>query len=361
VAYVRQVGSRWKCEVRVTKKGFPPLTANEMHDSELAATQWGREKEDEFRAQMEGGHPTKTVRQLMVRFRDEEAPSRDGSKWDINRINQFLARWEPLGYNDLNLKAFTNVQMAKIRRSRLLEIAPNSVKREEALLRTIWARARHPDWHWTDVDPFKDLGPIKGGSGKPRDRKAAWPELKRILRELGYHPRRPEANKKAEVGLAMLLALRTTLRSQEVLAMSDDAVDLRRLIIEIEKHKTRHKTNEAKVVPLMPKALLLLARKCLGKGRYFTVATGSRDTFYRNARALAGVDDLRFHDLKRTSILLIKDKLKLDEILSVTGNKDAEVLRRHYLKETAAEAAKIVWSTLGFNREQLLQAAGVAA
>lgn len=361
MAYVRQVGSRFKCEVRVTKKGFPPLTDNKTLDTRLAAEEWGRLREDELAAQMTGGHPTKTVRELLVRFRDEEAPGRDGSKWDINRINQTLARWEPLGYNDLHLKAFTNLHMARIRRARLLEIAPNSVKREESLLKTIWAKARHPDWHWTDVDPFKDLGPIKGGSGKPRDRKAAWPELKKILRQLGYHPRLPEANKKAEVGLAMLLALRTTLRSQEVLAMGDDTVDLRRLIIEIDKHKTRYKTNQAKVVPIMPKALLLLARKCIGRGRYFTVASSSRDTFYREARDLVGVDGLRFHDLKRTSILMLKSRLSEDEVLSVTGNKDVEVLRRHYMKETAADAAKTLWRALGVNPERLMLAAGLGA
>jgi hypothetical protein len=37
------------------------------------------------------------------------------------------------------------------------------------------------------------------------------------LRQLGYHPRLPEPTKSAEVGLALMLALRTTLRSQEVL------------------------------------------------------------------------------------------------------------------------------------------------
>lgn len=347
MAYIRQVGSAFKVEIRLVRPDGQVHRENFTRDTRAQAEKEGKAREDELKRLFNGGKPRKTVRQLIERWRDEVAPGRDGAKWDINRLNLLLRLLAELGFDDMQLQDFCNAQMVKVRERRLAEVAPSSVAREESLLKAVWASARHPSWGWTDIDPFKDLGPIRGSKGKARRRKAAWPELKRILRQLGYHPRQPEETKMAEIGLAMLLALRTTLRSQEVLQLGDDTVDVKRLVITVEKHKTRYVTQEAKRVPIMPKALVLLARKCLGRGRYFTVAPASRDTMFRKAKLLAGVPDLTFHDLKRTSVMMLKQRLTDDELMAVTGNSDLEVLRRHYMTDTAAEAAKVIWKALG--------------
>ena len=355
MTYIRKVGLRHKVEIRVTMPGGLVHKENGYFDSLVTAREWGKVREDELRAQANGGFPKKTVRELIERWRDEVAPSRDGNKWDVNRCNQVLTLFKELGFDSMLLEDFKPTHMVKLRERRLTEVSPPSVKREETLLKSIWAAARHPSWHWTKANPFEDLGSIKGSKGRPRNRKAQWPELKRILRVLQYHPRKPEKNKSAEVGLAMMMALRTTLRSQEVLQLGDDCIDLDRLVITIPQHKTRYVTNESKRVPMMPKALLLLARKCLGRGQYFSVATASRDTLYRRAKQLAGVPDLTFHDLKRTSVLMLKGLLGEDDLMAVTGNTDVEVLRRHYMTDTAAEAAKTVWKALGANKAAILK------
>ena len=159
----------------------------------------------------------------------------------------------------------------------------------------------------------------------------------------------------------MMVALRTTLRSQEVLQLGDDSIDLDRLVITIGKHKTRYVTQEAKVVPLMPKALMLLARKCIGRGEFFSISPGVRDTLYRRAKVLAGVPDLNFHDLKRTAVIMLKQRLSEDELMALTGNSDVEVLRRHYMTDTAAEASKKVWRALGVDRERAVKNASRVA
>lgn len=354
MAYIKQVGRKFKVEIRV-KVGADVVKENFTRDTRAQAERDGRDREDELRRLADGGFPRKTVRQLLARWRDEVAPTRDGERWDVNRINAIIRRLDVMGLADAQLADFGPKQMAAVRRARLAEISPPSVSREEALLKSIWAAARHPDWSWTDVDPFKDLGKIRGSKGQARRRKAAWPELKRILRQVDYHPGRAERSKRAEVGLAMLLALRTTLRSQEVLQLGDGCVDLERLVITIPKHKTRYVTNDAKRVPIMPKALVLLARKCLGKPAYFTLAPGSRDAMYRRAKRLAGVPDLTFHDLKRTAVSMMKARLTEPELMAVTGNSDVEVLRRHYMMDTAAEAAKALWRADGADARRILK------
>lgn len=354
MAYVRKVGKRWKYEIRlVTSAG--PVHENGYCDTKPEAERAGKEREAELKRIAAGGFERHTVRDLLKRWREEVAPARDGARWDINRLLLIERRLADLGHADMQLQDYGPAQMAQLRKLRLAEVSPPSVKREESLLKAVWASARHPEWAWTDRDPFKDLGGIKGSKGRARRRRAAWQELRRILRELGYHPRRPEATTSAQVGLAMLVALRTTLRSQEVLQLGDALVDLRRLVIEVPKHKTRYVTHEAKRVPLLPKALLLLARKCLGRARYFSVQPGSRDSLYRRAKLRAGVVDLTFHDLKRTSVGLLKGLLSDDEMMAVTGNSDIDVLRRHYMTDTAAEASKTVWRVLGVDRDALLR------
>lgn len=357
--HVRPVGSRHKVEIRVTMKDGMVVKENEYFDSVVEARNWGRNREAELREEANGGFPKKTVRELMERWRDEEAPKRDGEKWDFNRCNQILGVFTEFGFDRMLLSDFDPKHMVQVRELRLREVSPPSVKREESLLKSIWAKARHPSWHWTEADPFKNLGPIKGSKGQARRRKAKWTELKRILRQLGYHPRRPVVTKSAQVGLAMLLAVRTTLRSQEVLQLGDDCLDLGRLVLTIPNHKTRYITHEPKSVPLMPKAVVLLARKCLGRGRYFSIKANSRDALYRTAKKLVGIPDLNFHDLKRTSVLMLKGLLNTDQLLAVTGNTDPEILREHYMSETAAEAAKAVWKALGADRLKVLSGAGV--
>lgn len=359
MAYVRSVGSRWKCEIRITVDGVTHKD-NRTFDHKAAADDWGRRRDVELKALKGGGFPVKTVRELLLRWREEVAPSRDGARWDISRLKAIETRLDGMGLVDMRLQDFGPKQMAAVRRARLLDVSAPSVAREEALLKTVWATARHPDWAWTDANPFLDLGRIRGSKGVARRRKAAWPELKRILRQLGYHPRQPERSKSSEVGLAMLVALRTTLRSQEVLQLDDSCVDLGRLVLSIPRHKTRYITQEPKSIPVMPKALTLLARKCLGRGRYFSVTPGSRDALYRRAKILAMVPDLTFHDLKRTSVMMLKMLLTEDELMAVTGNADVEVLRRHYMTDTAAEASKAVWRALGADRGVAIAAARAA-
>jgi integrase len=360
--YVRQRGKSWKVECRVTAPGGFVHEANSTFDTKAAATSWGKAKDAEFRTMAGGGFPPCTVRELLARWRKEVAPGRDGARWDINRLLAIERRMEGLGFVDLPLASFTNRQMSPVRRARLADgISPASVKREEALLGAVWKAARHPDWGLTDVDPFKDLGGIKGSRGQPRNRKAQWPEIRRILRQMDYHPRGAVVTMTQQTALAVLLALRTTLRSQEVLQLADSAVDLRRMVITIPQHKTLYRTERPKSVPLMPKALVLMARKCLGRGQFFTLKAGSRDALFRKNKKLAGVPDLTFHDLKRTAVLLLKVSLSEDELMAVTGNADVETLRRHYMTDTAAEASKIVWRTLGLDPRAVLASLGVAS
>jgi hypothetical protein len=127
------------------------------------------------------------------------------------------------------------------------------------------------------------------------------------------------------------------------------------MVVTVPQHKTRHKTQEAKRAPITPKAVVLLMCKCLGRGRYFTLQGASRDTLYRKAKKLVGVPDLTFHDMKRTEVLTLKARLTDDELMAVTGNADIDMLRRHYMTDTAAEASKAVWRALGVDPAQLLK------
>ncbi len=229
--YIRAVGKRYKVECRVTDPSGSVLSWNATFATKAEAQAHGTAKDKEFKAMVAAGFMPCSVRELLDRWRRELAPQRDGGKWDFNRLLAIEQRLDDMGLADLQLSAFKPKQMAAVRRARLGDgISPASVKREEALLRSVWASARHPDWSLTDVDPFRDLGGIKGSQVVPRNRKAQWPELKRILRQLGYRPRSAVKTKSQQVGLAMLLALRTTLRSQEVLQLSDTAVDLKRMV-----------------------------------------------------------------------------------------------------------------------------------
>lgn len=69
--------------------------------------------------------------------------------------------------------------------------------------------------------------------------------------------------------------------------------------------------------------------------KFFTL-----DAAFKRARNRAGLEDVRFHDLRRTAITRMAEKLpNLIELAAVSGHKSLMVLKRYY-QPTATELAQ---------------------
>jgi integrase len=136
---------------------------------------------------------------------------------------------------------------------------------------------------------------------------------------------------------AVQLALATAMRRGELLTLKWENVDLQSRTVFLPDTKN----GDSRTVPLSSVAVQVLAelpRHISGfviPVKYFTL-----DAAFKRGVRRAGLDGVRFHDLRRTAITRMAEKLpNVIELAAVSGHKSLMVLKRYYCP-TAAELAK---------------------
>ena len=249
-----------------------------------------------------------------------------------------------------NLPGYGNVLQAPVwqfdklhfvawRDLRLGQVSEGSVRRDVDLLRNIRRLARL-EWKLTDKNPFEGVRLPK--DNPPRKRTAMWPEIKRIVRDLGYRTGETPSTKQQEVAYMFLLALRTALRNAELLRLTDENVDLTKRVAKL-KRKTYHLTREIREVPFTSAAARLLKPLKGWGGPLFSVAAASRDTLFRESRRRCMVEGLQFRDSRATAATCMarSKRFKIDVITlaKILDHKDLDQLNRTYYRETAEDIA----------------------
>ncbi len=118
-----------------------------------------------------------------------------------------------------------------------------------------------------------------------RDRRLQPGELERIL----------ASTESKELGAIVLLAVETAMRRSEIAGLVRSNIDLKKRILVLPDTKN----GERRVVPLSTKAVELLAGLPPRIGRrVFGMAPDSISQAFERACARAGIEDLRYHDLR---------------------------------------------------------------
>lgn len=142
---------------------------------------------------------------------------------------------------------------------------------------------------------------------------------------------------------ASRVALHTSLRSQEILGMRRDNVDLKRRVYYLTHHKTSDHVGD-RIVPLPRRCIPMLtlldqAAAAAERNEYFTISDSSRDALYRKLRDRVMVEGLRFHDLRGTALTLLSKKMDVMTLARVSGHKNINELYNTYYRETEIEIA----------------------
>jgi len=142
---------------------------------------------------------------------------------------------------------------------------------------------------------------------------------------------------------ASRVALHTALRSQEILDMGRDNVDLKRGVYYLRHHKTQDHVGD-RIVPLPSRCIPVLtileqAAAAAGRNEYFTVSDSSRDALYRKLRDRVMVKGLRFHDLRATALTLLSKRVDVMTLARISGHKNINELYNTYYRETEEEIA----------------------
>jgi integrase len=324
MASYRQRNGKW--QARVLRDGYPDQT--KTFATKVDAEKWARSIE----AAIDRGvfvnvneAQRTTFSEVIERYLTEVTPSMKGASEDTIRLKAMMrkpiARWSMA-----NLSA---ARVAVYRDERLKEVSAGTVIRELAYLSAIINHARK-EWGINIPNPVQMVR--KPQSPQARSRVLTDVEVFNLLHSLEPTGRRSQWTKPV-----VQLALATAMRRGELLSLRWEHVDLQAQTAFL----PNTKNGDSRTVPLSSVAIQVLAslpRHISGvviPVKFFTL-----DAAFKRARKRAGLDDVRFHDLRRTAITRMAEKLpNVIELAAVSGHKSLMVLKRYY-RPTAMELAK---------------------
>jgi len=222
-------------------------------------------------------------------------------------------------------------RVAAYRDERLKEVSGGTVIRELAYISAIVNHARR-EWGINVPNPVQMVR--KPQSPQARSRVLSDEEVSKLLTALEPTGRRSHWTKPA-----VQLALATAMRRGELLSLRWEDVDLQNRTAFL----SDTKNGDSRTVPLSTLAVQVLAELPRHiSGAVIPVKFFTLDAAFKRARKRAGLDDVRFHDLRRTAITRMAEKLpNVIELAAVSGHKSLMVLKRYYRPSAQDLAMKL--------------------
>ncbi len=219
-----------------------------------------------------------------------------------------------------------------------------TIRRELSLLSTAINHARH-NWEWQIPNPVAGRKP---GAGEGRIRWITKAESCRLIEAAKGSLRSPHLADFIELGLY------TGMRSQEMLGLSWDRVDLHNRIVYLPAATNKSKRNLS--VPLNRTAYRVLVRRAAFRAEHcpdnrwvFAKKDGSRITTvkkgFRGACARAGIPDFTPHDLRHTcAAWLVQARVPIAEIRDLLRHTSVQVTEKyaHLAPDNVRSAVQIL-------------------
>ena len=311
----------WQAQVR--RKGFP--TQSRTFDKKGSAQAWARQVEGD----MERGVFVATsladktaLADALDRYAREVTSSKKGALQEFRRIEQ----WKRHPFAVRPLSNILPHDIAAYRDARLKEVSPATARLELALISHIFTIARK-EWGIPVTNPVHDVRmPAKS---KERDRRLAHGEEEKLLATAKMFRELPEI---------ISLALETAMRRSEIARLTWDRVLLSKRTIILDDGKSG-----GRKVPLSSRAgeiLDSLPRRLDGK--VFSTGENFITVGFTRICARAGIEDLRFHDLRHEATSRLFEKgLNPMQVAAITGHKTLQMLKR-YTHLRAEDLAKML-------------------
>jgi integrase len=324
MASLRQHGKGWQARVR--RQGYPDITKS--FQGRQDAERWARALESE----MDKGQfvsideaQRSTLGDLIGRYLVEVTPTMKGAIEDTIRLKAIMRR--PIA--EWSMANLSSTRIAAYRDERLKEVSSGTVIRELAYLSSIINHARR-EWAINVPNPVQMVR--KPQNPQARSRVLTDAEIAKLLQALEPQGRRSYWTKPA-----VLLALATAMRRGELLSLRWENIDLQGRTAFLPDTKN----GDSRTVPLSTSAVQVL--EGLPKhisGVVIPVKFFSLDAAFKRARKRAGLEGVRFHDLRRTAITRMAEKLpNVIELAAVSGHKSLMVLKNYY-RPSAKELAQ---------------------
>ncbi len=312
----------YQWHVQIRKKGFPTQTKTFTHkkDAEAWATAIEREMATGAFIPRQESERT-TVHDLIERYRAEVLPTKRGKHFG------HALRVLDDAFGQYAVAAITSSLIATFRDGRIKAgLSASTIRKEINLLSKLLDLGA---MEWGIVIPSNPCKLVsRPAPGKARERRLEGDELGLLLAKCEPH-----------MGALIRFAIETAARLGELLSVKWADVDLVRRVMIVRGIDERGTKNgdALRQVPLSRAAVEVLEglkampRSIDGRVFYWWKASDSFNKTWRRVCARAGVEGLRFHDLRHeaTSRLFEKGVFDSMEVASITGHKTLQMLKRY--------------------------------
>ncbi len=288
---------QWQAQVR--KKGYPLQT--KTFETKAAAEAWARATEYEMDQGLfvsRAAAESTTLVELLQRYFEEVTPLKTGAGPESARIRVLLRH--PLA--NRYVAGIRGVDIARYRDERLKKVSPGTAKRDLVILSHLFEVARK-EWGIHVYNPVRDIKLLpyaKARDRRLRSNEAGTEEEETRLLAACRNARNPFLLP------IVRLALETAMRQGELVSLRWEHIDLNRQIA----YLPDTKNGEARSVPLsstVVKVMRSLPRSL--HGHVFPgLTTEAVKRAYIRAVRRAGIEGLRFHDLRHEATTRLFEK-----------------------------------------------------
>lgn len=313
MAAIRKRGDfQWQAEVR--KKGYP--SQRRTFTKKMDAERWAKETEINIERGLffdRTAAERTTVSELIERYRRDIMPTMTGK-----HVSPALNALDPV-FGEYALSSITAEMVSKHRDARLKTVAESTAKKEINLLSRIIDLAGQEWGIPVAVNPC--LNVKRPAEPKGRERRLEGDEEERLLSAC--------LESSQELQAIAIVAIESAARLGELLDLRWKNVNLAKRTA----HLLNTKNGDDRGVPLSSKAVAALdalPRHIGGKVFHRWAAADSFNKTWTRTCNRAGIEDLRFHDLRHEACSRLSDKFHMHELMKITGHKTAAMLARYY-------------------------------
>lgn len=325
----------YKVQVRIKRKGVIVHQETETFAKEAAARAWMKKRETalaEPGAVEAMSAPDPTLGKIIERFLDEVAERRG-----LGRTQEGTLR--AIAKSDIGQcrgSIITSATLVDYARDRIATdcVLPQTVNSDMSLLGTVFDLAR-PAWGY-QLDPSAIADARKvcrhmGLTERPeeRDRRPTRDELDRLMQH--FHEairRRAYVTPLVKIAPFAIFSCR---RQEEIVKLRWDDINAEEqsILVRDMKHPTKKKGNDV-LCYLPDRAWRLLHSMPQIEERIFPYTTDAVSATFERACTWLGIEDLRFHDLRREGVShLFETGLDIPQVTRVSAHKNWNVLRRY--------------------------------
>lgn len=326
MASFRQRNNKW--QARISRDGHPDQV--KTFEAKADAERWARSVESD----MDKGHfvsvseaQRTTLGDLVQRYLREVTPNMKSASEDAIRLKALIRR--PIArWSMANLSA---TRVAAFRDERLSEVSAGTVIRELAYLSSIINHARR-EWGINVPNPVQMVR--KPPSPPARGRVLTDAEVSALLKVF-----EPIGRRSHWIKPIVEMALATAMRRGELLSLRWENISFQARTAFL----PTTKNGDSRTVPLSSSAVNILGNLPRHlSGVVFPINAAALNAVFKRGLSRSGLQDIRFHDLRRTAITRMAEKLpNVIELAAVSGHKSLMILKQYYRPSASDLALKL--------------------